>query len=1090
MNQFVASYNQINTDVIIPHQSGNGGSNGGVAVPSNSTPGDRTFVRWIDLDVTLDTDGDGLTDTFELTHAGGQLSPFMVDSDGDGLSDKFEIDRGMNPLSASGDTDGDGISDGDEALLGTGILNSSSVTVYSALGAKAEFGFTHGGGNPSVSAGSLGTENYYGLWSYDPGGPAYSWASISGSTLINNFPSFKNGFQPFYGFRLYNENSLGGYGMSGRGYMILGNSFSDVGNFFGSPGLSDSNSEGVLPSTSEPKLLIAPFKVSGSSGSVDGRFQISGNNRLRGQWNSLSPGGQGNFNFQADIQTSQVLFYYNSMNRGTLPADTTVTIGVQDRGRQNGTLITKKIGDIQSQTALRLARGFTWLKAATGTTAQVSIQIPRGTDEAKLNGMVLSPGGKTLNIVAIQSEDEDGDGMPDVYEEENGLDLDRNDRSEDADGDGIPNITEFILGTKAGSADSDGDTLSDDFELTYYRINPNFLDVLNPTIPDDPTLDFDNDGVTLLDEAIYCTNPFVIDTDGDGSDDLVEITIGSIPTDASDGGVAPPMPTPGEGLQEGQQISLKLGVGDPSGSESERYILQVKNESTGRIILNFQSQQWGEMSRRTFNVFRYGESYSMKLKHVDTDPQILNECMDPDDPSACDFYPNLDWRVELKSETPGYNLNDIFSVVEAFDPETQTVASNGVSILPNDYEQESDTSGINYDDGDTPEERKRNFRENVTANDLLLLSGFMTGKIEDNDELRFFGKAVNSFSNSAVVLGFAEGAGEIEMQLRGVPNKFKNAMAWEVQRNQADTVGSGSLAVTPNPGNSFKTKIDTDIPGSFDVIAYFDVDGDGSFSASEKVSSTNMAVVRVSIESSQIQTDPQFFVEDPNINPAFGLFQVFSHPITGAGGSISFSADLLLEGGGADKTLGTTSVFPGWIGTGRGTTRKVFYAGGGSLTESLSGNPPFLDSARPNAGSGGTNGFRASSARSSPVNHPSGGVTVTITAIDEPNLVVQDTLPLSSSNGVIRTEGELQFIDYVAAYSLIQPKSYGIYGSTSWQAVYNATRNNQSWDTSATSIITSGATVSTSGFPKTATEASAPTTAPTFSEALQTISEF
>ena len=93
----------------------------------------------------------------------------------------------------------------------------------------------------------------------------------------------------------------------------------------------------------------------------------------------------------------------------------------------------------------------------------------------------------------------------------------------------------------------------------------------------------------------------------------------------------------------------------------------------------------------------------------------------------------------MRSETPGYHLADIFSVIEPYDPETQTIASNGVSILPGNYEEESDTQFITYEEGKTPEERKRNFRENVTRNELVMMSGFITGKIGGNEEQRFDG---------------------------------------------------------------------------------------------------------------------------------------------------------------------------------------------------------------------------------------------------------------------------------------------------------------------------------------------------------------
>ena len=48
------------------------------------------------------------------------------------------------------------------------------------------------------------------------------------------------------------------------------------------------------------------------------------------------------------------------------------------------------------------------------------------------------------------SNDSDGDGMPDKFEVDNGLDALRDDSNEDMDGDGVSNLEEFIQGTDPG----------------------------------------------------------------------------------------------------------------------------------------------------------------------------------------------------------------------------------------------------------------------------------------------------------------------------------------------------------------------------------------------------------------------------------------------------------------------------------------------------------------------------------------------------------------------------------------------------------------------------------------------------------------
>ncbi|ADW69524.1 carboxypeptidase regulatory-like domain-containing protein [Granulicella tundricola] len=68
-------------------------------------------------DANLDSDGDGLTNLQEYQLG---TNPRIADTDGDGLNDGDEVRLGTNPLVA--DTDGDGLNDGDEVRLGTNPL--------------------------------------------------------------------------------------------------------------------------------------------------------------------------------------------------------------------------------------------------------------------------------------------------------------------------------------------------------------------------------------------------------------------------------------------------------------------------------------------------------------------------------------------------------------------------------------------------------------------------------------------------------------------------------------------------------------------------------------------------------------------------------------------------------------------------------------------------------------------------------------------------------------------------------------------------------------------------------------------------------
>ncbi|WP_428819053.1 hypothetical protein [Microbulbifer sp. MCCC 1A16149] len=128
-------------------------------------------------------------------------------------------------------------------------------------------------------------------------------------------------------------------------------------------------------------------------------------------------------------------------------------------------------------------------------------------------------------------KDKDRDGLPDLYEMNNGLD-DSNtaDASQDLDGDGLTNLNEFLAGSDPSVMDSDGDGIvdGDDFAPMddRYRLDadgdglPNEWEVaygLNQFDPWDATNPYvgDSDGLTPLREFELGTDPFNDNSDGD-----------------------------------------------------------------------------------------------------------------------------------------------------------------------------------------------------------------------------------------------------------------------------------------------------------------------------------------------------------------------------------------------------------------------------------------------------------------------------------------------------------------------------------------------------------------------------------------------
>jgi hypothetical protein len=112
--------------------------------------------------------------------------------------------------------------------------------------------------------------------------------------------------------------------------------------------------------------------------------------------------------------------------------------------------------------------------------------------------------------------DTDGDGMPDGWEVNNGLNPLVNDANGDADGDGLNNLGEYQHGTNPHNPDTDGDGLPDGWEVNYQ------FDPTDPNGVNGANGDPDNDQFTNLQEYLNGTNPRHPDTDGDGIPDGID----------------------------------------------------------------------------------------------------------------------------------------------------------------------------------------------------------------------------------------------------------------------------------------------------------------------------------------------------------------------------------------------------------------------------------------------------------------------------------------------------------------------------------------------------------------------------------------
>lgn len=107
------------------------------------------------------------------------------------------------------------------------------------------------------------------------------------------------------------------------------------------------------------------------------------------------------------------------------------------------------------------------------------------------------------------ADDDDGDGLPDSWEEHHFGDL-KEKPGGDPDGDGLTNLEEFENGTDPNDSDTDGDEMPDKWEIDHG---------FNPISPVDASFDPDLDMLANKHEYHAKTDPLDPDTDDDGLPD-------------------------------------------------------------------------------------------------------------------------------------------------------------------------------------------------------------------------------------------------------------------------------------------------------------------------------------------------------------------------------------------------------------------------------------------------------------------------------------------------------------------------------------------------------------------------------------------
>ena len=233
--------------------------------------------------------------------------------------------------------------------------------------------------------------------------------------------------------------------------------------------------------------------------------------------------------------------------------------------------------------------------------ARVDLTVPDGVSQAELLIMAsdrndfstetFEVARRALNFFA-RDGDEDGDGMPNEYEANQGHDFLVNDASMDPDEDNLSNLDEYLIGTNPRVADTDSDGLRDDLETPGGC--PGGSDPLVPDSDGDGLLDgVDPQPCALSGGIVFVAESVVEVTEGESASVMIQAVsesapmafLGFIPDVAQ-----PPFATLGRTVFENTEINGIATVElllDPQFDEEGEYQITLRGSAADNASGDF-----------------------------------------------------------------------------------------------------------------------------------------------------------------------------------------------------------------------------------------------------------------------------------------------------------------------------------------------------------------------------------------------------------------------------------------------------------------------------------------------------------------------
>jgi hypothetical protein len=301
---------------------------------------------------------------------------------------------------------------------------------------------------------------------------------------------------------------------------------------------------------------------------------------------------------------------------------------------------------------------------------------------------------------------------------------------------------------------------------------------------------------------------------------------------------------------------------------------------------------------------------------------------------------------------------------------------------------------------------------------------------------------------------FQSSGESITIKAEGIsPANAGSQLRWKIDRNPADTVATGTPSLSTQTGPQLTLTPTT--AGSFRLICYVDKNSNGSYDEGEELRVLLFAIIRANVNTeecfiSSVQVGFQWSVVENE-------FQISS------GMPMAITCEVIVEGGGSNRRVGTTAVHFGNIGNLTSDSARVNYSTSGIATENPGGPLPMIDTGRIKAGNqptGGDTAFRGNSNETSG-NAPGGGRSINITSDDSPGFGLFKINHPNTSNVWASTQGGFDFTEFIAGYTNTFPRTYVVVAKATWTIRYIGNRTTGgTWMNNGSGVTFQGSTQS------------------------------